>query len=159
MACIAALIQITPLFLSEAFVILTMFSAIPIYIICKINPKIGVVSTIVSFLIINLLSTHEALFFICSNGPIGTALGYCSYFTSNKKIIIFVSSVILSITISIMNFIIGIPVFGTPLPGTIITQILILLIFSLVYSLIYLYLCEFIFRKIKKFVLWYEQRR
>lgn len=46
LACLAALFQVLPLFLSEAFVILTIFSSIPIYIICKINPRIGILATI-----------------------------------------------------------------------------------------------------------------
>lgn len=152
LACMAVLFQILPLFLSEAFAVLTMFSAIPVYIICRINPRIGISSTMVSFFLISLFTTHEALFFICTNGPIGASLGCCSHITSNKKFIIPISSFILSCTLSIMNFIIGIPIFGAPLPGTLVIQILVILVFSFIYSCIYLHLSNFIFKELAKVI-------
>lgn len=151
LACAAAVFQTLPVFLSEAFVILTLFSALPIYIICRINPKIGTTSAIASFLLISLFTTHEALFFIFTNATIGVSLGICSHFSCNKKFIVFISSIALSCTLCIMNFIIGIPIFGAPLPGVFLIQLLIIAVFCLVYNLIYLYFCNFIFKKLSKF--------
>lgn len=151
LACLAALFQILPIFLSEVFVLLTMFSTIPIYIICRINPKIGVVATIASFLLVSLFSTHEALFFICTNGPVGASIGCCHHFINSKKLTIFISSIIVSCTLSIMNFIIGIPIFGAPLPGKFTVQILIIFIFSFIYNFIYYYFSALIFNKINKY--------
>ncbi|HYE11030.1 MAG TPA: hypothetical protein VEF53_12700 [Patescibacteria group bacterium] len=152
MACISALFQILPVFLSEAFIILTIFSAIPIYIITRLDPKIGLAAAIISFLLIGTFSIHEALFFLFANGPIGFTLGWCCSFTSRKLLIISISSMILSCTLSFLNFIIAVPIFGTPLSGTLITQILIIFTFSIIYTFIYLYFCQLVFRKLNKFI-------
>lgn len=151
LACAAAFFQTLPVFLSEAFVILTLFSALPIYIICRISPKIGIASTIASFLLISLFSAHEALFFICTNAPVGISLGCSGHFAINKKSVVFISSITLACTLCVMNFIIGIPIFGTQLPGALLIQLLIIAAFSLVYTLIYLYFCNFIFNKLNRF--------
>ncbi len=153
LACLAALFQLLPLFLSEAFVILTIFSSIPIYIICRINPRLGITAAITSFILISLLSPHEALFFICTNGPVGASLGCFSHYVRNKQIIIFVSSIILSCTLCIMNFIIGIPILGTPLSGTFIIQVFIIIIFSYIYTYVYWYFSQFIFKRLKGFII------
>lgn len=54
LACLAALFQIVPAALSEAFVILTLFSALPIYLICRMNIRIGLAACIASFILISL---------------------------------------------------------------------------------------------------------
>lgn len=153
LACISALFQILPTFLSEAFIILTIFSALPVYLLCRISPKIGITATIASFVVVSLFSIHESLFFLFTNGPIGASLGCFNHSSDNKKLIISATSIVLCITLCIMNFIIGIPIFGTTLPGTLIVQIIIILAFSLIYSFIYLHFCDFTFRKLKKYVI------
>ena len=154
-AVIAALLQLTPLLFSEIFIFFTIFSAVPIYIVTRINPKAGVLSYFVAAMIISLLSTHEGLFFIFTNGIIGISLGICSYYTNKKLITWFLSSVILTITLCIMNFGIGIPVLGSKLPGIIIIQIAILFLVSALYNIFYLYFSNFIFNLLKKFkVFW-----
>ncbi len=153
LACLASLFQLLPLFLSEAFVILTIFSSIPIYIICRISPKIGIYAVITSFILISLLSPHEGLFFICTNGPVGASLGCFSHYVSNKQIIIFVSSIILSCTLCIMNFIIGIPIFGTPLSGALIIQVFLIIVISYMYTYVYWYFSQLIYKRIKNFIL------
>lgn len=150
MACMAALFQSLPIFLSEAFVILTLFSALPVYIACRISPKAGLVSLMAAFLLINLISTHEALFFICTNGPVGASLGCLDYYFKNKILIFSLASSILCLTLCVMNFVIGIPVFGTALPGPLFLQIILLLSFSFIYSLAYRSLCRFIYKYVNK---------
>lgn len=151
MACISAAFQTLPVFLSEAFIILTAFSAIPVYIISRMNPKIGISTAITSFIIIGFFSLHESMLFIFTNGTIGVSLGCFTYYTSKRTIIIPASAVILSATLSIANFAIGIPIFGAPIPATQLIQILIIIAFALCYCIMYSFLCEFIFKKLKRF--------
>lgn len=148
MACLAALFQCLPVFLTEAFVILTMLSALPIYIISKIEPRIGMVALIVSFILIAFFSTHEALFFICTNGPVGAALGILSRHENKLWVVLSGSSFVMTISLCVMNFLIGIPIFGAPIPGTLIIQLLILIVFSVIYTFFYFYFCRIIFNKI-----------
>lgn len=149
-AIIAALFQAIPILLSEIFVLFTIFSAVPIYIVSKINPKVGVLSYFVASMLILLISTHEGLFFLFTNGIIGVSLGTCSYYTKKKVVIWFLSSFVLTITLCIMNYGIGIPVFGTKIPGAVIIQLVMLFLFSAVYSIIYYYFSSFIFKILKK---------
>jgi hypothetical protein len=127
-----------------------MLSAIPIYIASRINPAAGIMSYLVAAILISFVSTHEAVFFLCTNGAVGVSLGSCRYFKLKLPFVIIISSCILTITLSVMNFGIGIPVFGTQIPGAFIVQLLILLLFSSVYNLIYLLFNDFIFNRLKK---------
>lgn len=153
MACIAALFQITPVYLSEAFVILTMFSAIPIFIIAWIKPKIGIAASLASFILISLLSIHEAMIFAFANAPVGIVLGCCSHYTNKKHFIVPIAATVQSCTLIILNFAIGIPIFGVSIPGAQIIQVLIIATFSLVYNFIYLYICGLILGKLKMFII------
>ncbi|MFL0245452.1 hypothetical protein [Candidatus Clostridium stratigraminis] len=149
-AVLAALFQVIPVFLSELFVILTILSAVPIYIVSRLNPQVGLLSYFTASLLIMLISTHEGIFFLCTNGIIGISLGACSYYTKKKTIIWLISSVVLTITLSFMNYIIGISIFGINIPGGIIIQLAILFIFSVVYNIFYYSFSNFIFKLIKK---------
>lgn len=149
-AVIAALFQLIPVLFSEVFVIFTIFSAVPIYIVSRINPKAGVLSYFVASMIVILLSVHEGLFFLCTNGIVGISLGICSYYTKAKATTWSLSSLVLTIALSIMNYGIGIPVFGSKIPGGIIIQIAILFLFSVVYNIFYYYFSGFIFNILKR---------
>ena len=150
LAVIAAFFQVMPVFFSEAFVFFTIFSAVPIYIVSRINPKAGVLSYFVAGILVMLISTHEALFFLFTNGVVGASLGVCRYYTNRKTIIFSISSLALTITLSIINYGIGIPVFGTKIAGAMITQLVILYLFSLLYNIIYYYFSDYIFKILKK---------
>lgn len=151
LAAIAALFQSMPILLSEAFVFLTIFSAVPIYIVSRINPKTGVLSYFVASMLVMLLSAHEGLFFLCTNGIVGISLGICSYNKKMKAITWVLSALVLTVTLSIMNYGIGIPVFGTKIPGAMIIQIAIIFLFSIIYNIFYYYFSNYIFNNLKKF--------
>lgn len=149
-AVIAALFQLIPTLLSEVFVFLTVFSALPIYIVSRINPKAGTLSYFVAGMLILLLSIHEGLFFLCTNGIVGISLGVCSYYTKKKSIIWLLSSFILTITLSVMNYGIGIPVFGSKIPGAMMIQVAIIFLFSMIYNILLYYFLRFIFNFLKR---------
>ncbi len=150
-AIMSALFQSLPVIFSEAFVLFTIFSAIPIYIVARISPKAGVLSYVVAAMLIMIISTHEGLFFLCTNGAIGCSLGISSFYTNKKAIIWAFSSIALTITLSIMNYGIGIPVFGAKLPGALYFQLFILFLFSVLYNVIYSYLGDFVFKRLMKY--------
>ena len=150
LAVIAALLQLIPILFSETFIFLTIFSAVPIYIVSRINPKAGILSYFVASLIIMFLSVHEGLFFLCTNGIVGISLGICSFYTKSKAITWGLSSLMLTITLSIMNYGIGIPVFGSKIPGTLAIQIAIIFIVSAIYNIFYYYFSSFIFKLLEK---------
>lgn len=150
LAALAVLFQLVPVFFSEIFIFLTIFSAVPIYIAARINPKAGFLSYLVAGNLVMFFSTHEGLFFLCTNGIIGVSLGICGYYEKKKITTWLISSAVLTAALSIMNYGIGIPVFGSNIPGTMIIQLIILLLFSFVYNIFYYYFSNFIFNLLKK---------
>ena len=149
-AVIAALFQLIPTLLSETFIFLTIFSAVPIYIVSRVNPKAGILSYFVASMIIMILSVHEGLFFLCTNGIVGISLGICSFYKKSKTITWVLSSLMLTITLSIMNYGIGIPVFGSKIPGSLAIQIAIIFAVSTIYNIFYYYFSSFIFKLVEK---------
>ncbi len=149
MAALAAILQAAPVFLTEAAVALTVFSALPIYIAARLNPVTGILSYLAAFFVILFLSSHEALFFLCTNGVVGLGLGSLRYYRRKKPVTVLLSSAALTISLSIMNYGIGIPVFGTAIPGTWQLQLFLLYLFSAIYSMIYLYFAEFICKRFR----------
>lgn len=137
---LAVVFQLIPVLFSEAFVLMTMLSALPIYIIAKMDPKIGVAGYIAAAILISLFSVHEGLFFLCTNGVVGLALGGTHHYTNKKIIILSVSTALLTLALSLMTFIIGIPAFGFVINTSIFMHICLLLLFSLVYSIFYFYI-------------------
>ena len=118
--------------------------------IAKMNPKIGIVGYITAGLLISLFSVHEGMFFLCTNGVVGLALGASHYYTNKKAIIFLISTIALTIALSTMTFIVGIPVFGVVIKTNTYIQIGILLIFSLIYSIFCFYIANFIFKTINR---------
>jgi len=97
-----------------------------------------------------ILSVHEGLFFLCTNGIIGISLGICSFYKKSKAITWVLSSLMLTITLSIMNYGIGIPVFGSKIPGSLAIQIAIIFAVSAIYNIFYYYFSSFIFKLLEK---------
>jgi hypothetical protein len=153
MASLAAIFQALPVLLSEAAVILTILSAVPIYTSSRIKPIVGVLSYLVAAVLILLVSAHEAMFFLCTNGIIGVTFGSCRYYKQKKLITLFISSLSMTISLSFMNYIIGIPVFGVAIPGAIVVQIIILFLFSFIYGFLYLLFADFIYKRISKLLI------
>ncbi|MEQ8155446.1 MAG: hypothetical protein ABRQ25_11265 [Clostridiaceae bacterium] len=150
LSVIAAVFQLIPALLSEVFVLLTIFSTVPVYIVSRISPKAGIMSYFVASIIIMIASVHEGLFFLCTNGIVGLSLGICRYYTKSRAVIWSLSSVALTITLCVINYGIGIPVFGSVIPGEIAIQLTIIFIFALIYNIFYYYFSGFIFDCLKK---------
>jgi hypothetical protein len=150
MAAIAALFQLMPSLLSEMFVFMTVFSALPIYIIARISPKAGLLSYIVADFLVLLLSVHEGLLFLFTNGIVGLSLGIGGYFIQRKSMVILSSCMVLASALAVVNYGIGIPVFGGELPGRIVFQIVVLLAFALIYNTLFYLFADFLYNRLKK---------
>lgn len=149
LASIAALFQLMPVFYSEVFLFLTIFSAVPIYLVARISPKAGLLSYIVAAMLVMIFSMHEGLFFLFTNGIVGLSLGICSFYTEKRRFICTLSSIILTIALVIINYGIGIPIFGSKIPGIMVVQIAIIFLVSTIYIISYYYFSSFIYRFIK----------
>lgn len=149
LASIAALFQLMPVFYSEVFLFLTIFSAVPIYLVARISPKAGLLSYIVAAMLVMIFSMHEGLFFLFTNGIVGLSLGICSFYTEKRCFIWTLSSIILTIALVIINYGIGIPIFGSKIPGIMVVQIAIIFLVSTIYIISHYYFSSFIYRFIK----------
>ena len=150
LVCLSAVFQLLPVAFSEVFVLTTIFSGVPIYIIAKLKVKIGIAAYIVSAILIMYVSVHEGLFFLCTNGAIGLSLGICHNRTDKKITINFISTMVLAAALCIMNFFIGIPVFGVKLPISIFIEIGIILVFSFIYSIFYFFIIRLLVNFLNK---------
>jgi hypothetical protein len=147
---LAVLFQIFPALFTHQVVIVTLLSALPIYLITLINPLIGPMAYLVAGIFIFLVSPHESLFFFFANGVLGLSLGTGSYLTKKRVSAARISAVILTITLSLINYRLGILVFGTKIPGPFPVQLAVLLLFSFLYSCLFLYLANILVKKLKK---------
>lgn len=148
--CLSAILQLLPTSFGEVFVIATILSAIPIYFLSRLNPKVGLIGYIIAGTLILMFNTHEGLFFLFTNGVVGFSIGTFSYMLKFKLLISIFSGMVLTLSLCIVNFIIGINVLGFNLPGNILTQIGILMAFSSIYCFLYLLLANFIYNYLKR---------
>jgi hypothetical protein len=144
------LIQIIPAISSHKYVLLTMFSALPIYLITRTSGPMGLIAFVAAGILIFGISSHEGLFFLFTNGPVGLVLGLGWYFKKGNLAASFFSGLILTITLSLLNFVIGIKVFGANIPGWMGVQILLIFLFSFIYSAIYSLMAGFVYRLLRK---------
>lgn len=145
LAGLAAMFQLAPFLFSELFALFTLLSAMPIYIISRLSPRIGLGAAFITCVLTTVLSPHEGLLFLFTNGPVGLSLGICCYYKTRDTTNILITSLILTITLCIMNFIIGIPVFGMQIPVALPIQAAVITGFSAVYSFIFLYFAKSVY--------------
>ncbi|MEL7648892.1 MAG: hypothetical protein AAGU76_12410 [Sedimentibacter sp.] len=148
--CLAAVLQLQPALFGEIFVIITTFSAMPIYILSRLNLRAGLIGYIIAAILIFLFNAHEGLFFLFTNGVVGFSLGAFNHRLKSKVFISLFSGIILTLSLVLVNFVIGIPVLGVTLPGNLLVQICILLFFSLNYCFLYLFLASFVYDYLKQ---------
>lgn len=147
-AGLATLFQLFPVIFSEAFVFITILSTFPVYFVARINPRSGLLTFAATALLVTIVNIHEGIFFLCTNGILGLCLGICSYYKRNRLLTCFINALVLSTTLSLLSFIIGIPVFGmkTPMPFGI--QLSIIFLFSFVYSFLLMNITDLVYRVI-----------
>jgi hypothetical protein len=95
-----------------------------------------------------MMSIHQFIFFVCTSGLVGLTLGILRYRFKNITCIVLLSSLSLTIAICFIYYVIGIPVFGFALQGNMIIQILIVWGASLIITILYFFLLEFIYKKV-----------
>lgn len=145
----AWLFQLLPVVFSEVFIFTTILSSIPVYIGGRIQPRIGVMIYLIAGFLIFILSPHEGLFFLFTNGVVGLSIGVVRYYTENRFYIGLISGGFLTISLSIMVYLLDILVFGISIPGNILVQLIIIFGFSLLYCSIINVSLEFIYKRVK----------
>lgn len=148
LAVFSVLFQIMPVLFSELFAFVTIFSALPIYIISRKNPTAGLSSFITAGLLTFLISPHEGIFFIMTNGIIGLCLGLCKYNSISAIITVLINSFIITMTLNILIIFLGINVFGVGIPFSFWLQSALIIVFSIIYSFLYMRFAEFVYGRV-----------
>lgn len=146
---LAVLFQSSPVFLPGIGLILSPFATLPIALAALVSAYSGILAFLVSGFILLLINPQEAVIFLLTTGPLGLTLGL-SY---TKGIIpsIGIPGGILFVGIIIMTHIAGISVFGSMvLKSSPIIDALVFILFSVIYSGIWLLILRFILKVLKR---------
>ena len=126
-----------------------IFTTIPIYIISKKSPSIGLLTYIILFLSILLDDYYYSILFLFFYGIVGVFLGMLSHYLDKKFLISLINGVILFISINAINMTLTLTTLSNPYINTSFLQLIILL-FSIFFSYIMLLICNYIYGKLFK---------
>lgn len=138
---IATLFQVVPAMFTETFVFITIISSLPIYLASRVSISVGLTAFFATSILIWFLSPHEAIFFIFGNGPLGLSLGVGTSLIKRKYVTILVTAIVTTVTVSCINYLIGIKVFMVEFNSPLLFFAG-LFMFLLLYSRIYLSFAE-----------------
>lgn len=144
---IIPVVHYIPVICSDKFGFLTILSILPMYIISRKSPSLGLLSYISVFLLITLVSKYEGTRFLFINGLLGIFLGMLSHYLNKKILISLLMGIILYISINGMINTNNFSLLGSVYLNKVIFQYAIIL-FSLVFSFSTLMICDYLYRKI-----------
>ena len=144
---ISILIHFIHIIVDSLPIYITLFSIIPIYIISRNNPSIGILAYICSFIIIFLFDYYEGLIFILLNGLLGIFLGMLSHYINKKLLISIITSVVLFISINGIMIITNYTNIYIQSLNILLLQFSIFII-SIIISLTSLIICDYIYNKV-----------
>ncbi|MGE5632588.1 MAG: hypothetical protein ACM3TR_16075 [Caulobacteraceae bacterium] len=135
---LAVIFQLIPGFFSEAFVFITILSGFPIYIITQLNRRLGFAAYIAVSIIVILVSVHEGIFFICTNGIIGFSMGFLRGKLRSKSAVSAWTAAAVVVMLFVLNYLIGINIFDYSILKSPVAQIISLFCFLFLYCVAYL---------------------
>lgn len=134
----------------EALVIITVFSALPVFILTKKNIKWGLLSYSVVTVLLSIINFHQMLFFIFTNGLIGICLGVSCNLKIKKCCAPVIAAVFTTGGMNILSIILGINFFNF-FGSYILLNELIICILLVIYCSLYLWGADKIYKHIEKY--------
>ncbi|MCX7920504.1 MAG: hypothetical protein N3B21_00555 [Clostridia bacterium] len=146
---LTVLLQSAPVFLPAIGLALSPLSTLPIALATVFNISLGITVLFSSALILTIVSPQEAIILLFTTGLLGTVMGTLLY---RKGIIVSIlsSTIILSIGMIILTYIVGISAFGG-LTGTLSFPITLIIFF--IFSLVYVSIWNICFRKFTNYLI------
>lgn len=92
----------------EALVFITILSAIPMYIAVRTSTEYGILGYISVAFLLFFISPHQAMFFACTNGLVGTSLGICRKGGLNRLITCGIGATLLLAGLGIVGLLLGV---------------------------------------------------
>lgn len=151
LSIMAIIFQAIPALFSERFIFFTVLSTLPIYVLSRYNPRLGLFSYFAVGFLVMVFSVHEGTVFLLTNGIIGYVLGMCRHYIQRSSTIIIISSIILTATLGIMNYLAEIPALKISVFGGVFTQIILWFGFSMLYCYSYLKIGNFLYGVLNRF--------
>jgi hypothetical protein len=146
---LAVLFHSAPVFLPGFGLLLSPFATLPIALAAIISTYLGITTLFSSAFILLIISPQEAIILLLTTGSLGLALG-TGYGKGVFQNLIF-SSATLFLGINLLTFIVGIPAFGDSTSNfALFTVIFIYLLFSLAYSVIWMFIVKCFVRLLER---------
>lgn len=147
----AVLFQLVPMQFSNGLIVITLLSTLPIFIISRINSRIGLVAYFCAGIVILLIDPNSGIIFLLTNGILGYTLGIWYDHFYRKKYVLLLCGIVLTITLCVLNFTIGIPFLSADFSLYLVFQILILFVITIIYILLYMNFAQFVFKTLNKY--------
>lgn len=144
---LSVLLQLAPLYFPGLGLMLSPLGSLPVIFAALYSVTCGSFTYLCTGLIILVISPHESVIFLLTTGILGLALGI----NYNKNFItaVIISGLTLFSGINILTYFIGIAAFGDALTGIpLYIEEIIIFIFSLIYSTLWMVLLKFIIGRI-----------
>ncbi|WP_342506646.1 hypothetical protein [Sporosarcina sp. FSL K6-2383] len=150
MAALAAILQSAGGFLPGIGYAISPFATAPILLVALMALRSGIFTYIVTICLLVLIEPSELVIFPFTTGLLGLGLGWSFHLLSKRTEIIITNALLLSIGICTPLYVFGFPVFGPTVSSSFNPAVLLIIfIFSLLYSWLWMELGLFILRRIK----------
>ena len=150
MASLAAILQASGGLLPGIGMFLSPFTTLPILVSTLVSFRTGILTYILTILLLLLMEPSELFIFPFTTGLLGIGLGWTFRILQRRLQIILINGLLLFIGICIPLYVLGFPVFGPAVASDFAGSILVMIFgFSLLYSWLWLELGLLFLRKIE----------
>ncbi len=154
-AAIAAILQSAGVLVGFGYA-LSIFATLPILLSTRMSLRIGVMSYFLTILLLSFLQPSELLIFPFTTGLLGVSLGTAFQWWRNWMLITLFGGLALTMGILFLLYVLQFPILGPTVPPTFnIWTAFIILIFSLLYSWIWIGLSQ----KVSRLLYWSRYKK
>jgi hypothetical protein len=153
-ACLAAILQAAGGFLPGLGYFFSLLATAPILLCSMASIPLGIMSYILTILLLFILQPTELIIFPFTTGLLGLGIGVSFSFFRKRLSIIFTSSILLVVAIITLLFIFHFPILGPASPESFsFLSTGVIFIFAFLYSWMWVELAILIFSRVKKMII------
>ncbi|TCL58312.1 hypothetical protein EDC14_10425 [Hydrogenispora ethanolica] len=143
---LAVILQWLPGLLGAEFALVTVLSALPIFILTRARPLLGPFGYWAAGLLLFAVNPQQSAFFILVNGPLGVLLGLGPLYSGNDRLVALITGLVVTFNMAIIMFGMNVHYFGIWLPGPFPVQLAVLTLASFLFCYAYLSLGNLVLR-------------
>ncbi|MGJ7921731.1 hypothetical protein [Neobacillus sp. LXY-4] len=153
-ACIASILQAAGGFLPGIGFFLSPFATAPILLCSMFSIPFGVMSYILTIMLLFILQPTELIVFLFTTGLLGLGIGLSFYFFSNRLCIIVTGAILLMVGIMSLIFIFHFPVLGPVVSASFsFIKTGSIFLFAFLYSWLWVEIALIIFKRLKMIII------